>query len=553
MADSGGIGIYLHSIFRLPGWGHVDMGLAGWKASIDWARALGYNRCVAAAMPGWRAEQADWTYVESRRMHHGLLAPSPECVPGLVVWGGDPRLDTPQAHRNAEILREALVYARRASLQPCLQLPISLGAPTFAEEHPELRAVHSGDFCQEPFALCPSRPDALEHLLELWGAVIDAHPEVDSFLLWPRDPGGCECPRCRGKGGLLHHVEQFCELVRSRRPDAELTLASWWLDSDEISGLAASLPPGAQVTACPLIHSLVRSEEEYLHQVRCWVDAGVRVHSWLEVQENPTIMLPSCYPRRIERAMRISRAAGVGDFVAASAFYTHTFALNFHVVAALARDPGLSAEQVTGQFLADSFGSAAVPAAMKYVEAMEEVWTRLYARSQHTAGFNWPWHMVFAGGLFPAKLLREQIDIQVGRDVDAAVVAAEAAVAAAEEMAGITWRTHSLMTNVLLISAKLLALRARFRQAKLPVLEAIRTGDEAAAIERFEPLMRLAREMTETAACAPNTQILNTHWCKLSLLPQRLSAVRAHLRELVQDESIRQVFDYGHRTEPVGL
>ena len=106
-------------------------------------------------------------------------------------------------------------------------------------------------------------------------------------------------------------------------------------------------------------------------------------------------------------------------------------------------------------------------------------------------------------------------------------------------MAAHTWTRQPLTTNVILVSTELLLLRARFRLAKLALLEAIGAGDLRGAVAAFEPLTPLAEEMVATAASAPNTAVLNDHWTKLALLPERLAAMRDHLPELVANRRIR--------------
>ena len=220
--------------------------------------------------------------------------------------------------------------------------------------------------------------------------------------------------------------------------------------------------------------------------------------------------------------------------------------LNHYVVAELARDPEKTAEQVTRTFLESAFGAGVLDEAMQCVEEYEELWTRMISRSQREAGFNWPWHTVFTAGMFPARLMNEPAPRELVDDIEAAIEAAERAVNSAEEMGRKgAWRYHALDTNILVVSAKLILQRMRFRLAKLPVLDAIRTGDLKAAISGFRDLTMLAREMVETASSAPNTAVLNTHWTKLALLPERLEAMKLHLPEIVERKKFRDIFTVG--------
>ena len=119
----------------------------------------------------------------------------------------------------------------------------------------------------------------------------------------------------------------------------------------------------------------------------------------------------------------------------------------------LARHPEKTADQITEEFLSAALGQEALPEAASWAEAMEEVWTRLYASSQHAAGFNWPWNMVFAGGLLPPSLMGEPIPPELAEDIDEAIAAARTA------------------------------------------LDAIRNGDLPGAVEAFGGMTRLAQLM----------------------------------------------------------
>ncbi len=543
MTDEKTVGIFLHSMFSFPGWGQREMGYAGWKCLIDWARAEGFNTSTLFLLPQRRSEDPAWTYPERRRLYHSLLAPRPQFDPGDIYFPDDPLMSTPEARRNHEIHQEIVRYAAQAGLQPFVGVMMTLGAPTFAADHPEYQAIHASDFCEEGLALSPMYPEAVDHLLKLWSTVVDAYPEAPGFYLWHSDPGVGDAVEClKSPEKFVEFIRLFYDMIRKKRPDAAIMLSGWGLE-DEIIPLAAGLlPKDIIITEPPKIHCMVRSEEKHLNRVTLWRNAGFRVQQWTEIQENPTVMLPAAYPKRIERTIRTAQQAGVRDFWAASSFYTFVFTLNHHLVSELARFPEKNADEITRGFLDSFFGPAALPHALDYVRHLEEVWTLFYSPSQSQAGFNWPWHMVFAAGLFPHKLMKNPIPSQVTADIDATVLAAQKALAAAQQMAPKTWAHRPIETNIARVSSELLLHRARFRKAKLPVLDAIRTGDLKSAVERFRELTHLSGLMIETAASAPNTHLLNTHWAKLHLLPEKLDAVKVHLPELVQRKEIRGVF-----------
>ena len=545
MANEPLVGIFLQTVFPVPGWYLRDAGLAGWKSHLDWARATGFNACMFSTHIQHRLDDPLWSLPERRRLYHGLLAPRPPFGPGDVYYEPDPLLSTPQTKRHAEVRQAAMQYAAEIGLHTVIGLKLNVGAPTFAREHPELQAVTPDDFCNEGMPLCPAKPEAVEHLLDLYGSVVDAYPHIGGFSLWGRDSGGCECEVCQSKANpFLEMTQRFYDLIRQKNRDARVYVMSWGYEAKEIPPLAESLPKDIVATEPPAIHYPGRrSAQEHAERIRVWQQCGIEAHGWVESQENPSFMLPACYPKRIEDIMRIEHDAGVQGMWASATIGAFVFPLNHYVFAQLARHPDKTAAEATEEYLSQALGREALPHAMAWAKEMEDVWTRLYAPTQRAA-FGLPLHTVFAISLFPVPLMNEPIPDELAADIDATVQAAERAVAAAEAAgtAG-SWRDHPLDTNIVIVSTKLVHARARFRQAKLPVLDAIRRNDLAAAVEAFETLTALAQEMVDTAASAPNTQHLNTHWTKLSLLPERLAAVRDHLPTLVHMKRIRGLFE----------
>lgn len=549
------VGVYLHASFDIPGWGLNSMGLAGWKDAIDWARALGMNAGIISLLPQKRPEHPDWTLPELRRFYYAGVSQRPAFEPWAIYWPGDPLLATPEAKAGADVVSQAMVYARRVGLTPYAGLYMTLGSPTFALEHPELQAVGSHDFCTEGLSLCPSKPEAMEHLKRFWGDVIAAQPKDVEFMLWLCDPGGCECPQCRNANGrIIELVETYYDIIRRKRPAAKIIFNSWGVVTGDIRAAAKGISKDVAIADSPLIHSMVRSIEEYVERLEAWQRSGHEVHAWVETQENPTYLLPPCYPKRIERVMKVAHERQLAGTWGTGTIYNYIFSLNYNVLAGLVADVNATAEQITAEYLEQAFGKDARPAGMEWAAAMEDVWTRVYAPSQPASGFM-PIHFhVFAGGMLPEKLMREEPHSKALEDVAAAVVAAETAVKAIQRVAASGgWRFHSIDTHVLSISTQLILLRVKFRQAKFPVLAAIRKGDLKTAVTTFDKLLRLSEEMIVTARSAPNTYLLTTHWSKLALWPERLKALRLHLPELVQERKYRSIWALSTGAPMVGL
>ena len=172
--------------------------------------------------------------------------------------------------------------------------------------HPEFQAVGSHDFCQKGLVLCPSHPDVMEHLQNFWGTFIDGQPHVAGFILWGGDPGGSDCAQCRSHGGCLEElVAMYHELIRKKRPKARVPMVSWYMSAEDVERLSESIQKDITVLEPPLIHSIARPIEEHVRRIETWQKKGFDVNSRIEVQENPTYLLPPCYPKRIGSAESI--------------------------------------------------------------------------------------------------------------------------------------------------------------------------------------------------------------------------------------------------------
>lgn len=542
MTEDKTVGMYFHSIFPVPGWGQRNMGFAGWKGCIDWARSIGINTAIFFLLPQHRLAHPEWSWIEEERMYHSLLATRPKFAPGDIYWQKDPLLSTPQVRRNAELRQQVVSYAAQTGMRTRLVLFANLGSPTFVQEHPEYHAIDSGDFCQEGLALSPRHPQAMEHLLEFWGSVVDAYPKVDSFQIWLSDPGGCRSREIQANPQIrIDMITQYYQLIRKRRPNAETVLSTWNVKNSELADLLGAIPKNVILTVPPGLHCCDNTPEEYAGRIKRIQNAGFRVEAWLETTENVTFLMPACYPERIEKYIDVLHKLRVHRISQTATIYPYVFTLNNLVAAQMACNPAGTAERITDDFLRRAFGETALPAAKEYVDSLEKVWTLMVGLHQAKAFPGRPWHTCFVTAMFPAELMNTKISEELAAEINKTTVAAELAVDAAERMAEFTWRYHALGTNILLISAKLLLYWSQFRKAQLPVFEAIYKGDLSAAVSAFMPLTELANLIVETAASAPNTQAVSDVWMKFHLLPERLEAVKLHLPELVERKSIRSL------------
>ncbi len=159
MQDDRRLGVFLHSIFPIPGWGGRDMGFAGWKGFINWARALGYNSCIYFAFPQHRLEDPSGRWRSAAASTTAFSPPGHPSAAGTSTtrktrcW---PRRRPAFTKKSAPPGRPLRRFRRHA---PRIGIMMTLGGPTFSMEHPEYQAICPGDFCRRPspFAPCTAK------------------------------------------------------------------------------------------------------------------------------------------------------------------------------------------------------------------------------------------------------------------------------------------------------------------------------------------------------------------------------------------------------------
>lgn len=542
MKDENTVGMFFHSEFPMPGWGHRDMGFTGWQCCLDWARSLGINTAIFFVQSQLRCNHPEWSWIEQERMYHSLVAGRPKFMPGDIYWEKDPLLSTPESRRNAELRKKVMLYAARIGMRTRLTLFSNLGAPSFVQAHPEYQAIDAGDFSQEGLGLSPKHPEAVDHLMEFWGSVMDFYPPADSYLIWMGDPGGCCSREVENNPQInINLINEFYKMIRSKRAEAGIVMSTWHVRHEHLTPLLNGIPKDIVLTVPPGIHVCEQTPDEYAAKIRLYRQAGFHVEAWLETTENVTFLMPACYPKRIGKFVDVLRDCEVKNISLTGTIYPYVFTLNNLVAARMACDPEATAAKVTEDYLVNAFGKEALPATIDHVDSLEAFWTAMVGPHQATVFPGRPWHTCFISALFPLELMQNAPSKELVAEIDAMVTAAESAVESARRMAACTWQYHAMDTNLLLVSAELLMHWARFRKAQLPVFEAIRANDLPGAVTTFERLTDLAESIVTTAGSAPNTLAASEMWMKFHLLPERLEAVRMRLPELVERKSVRSL------------
>lgn len=82
--------------------------------------------------------------------------------------------------------------------------------------------------------ICPSKPRAIEYLKEVWANIFEGYKdiEMDYFMFWPYDEGGCACEECKpwGANGYAKLCMVAYEEAKKLFPNAKFVVSTWLFD-----------------------------------------------------------------------------------------------------------------------------------------------------------------------------------------------------------------------------------------------------------------------------------------------------------------------------------
>lgn len=147
-------------------------------------------------------------------------------------------IDDPKAVELIERLRAILQAAKRIGLMTSLS---TLGNEAYASSPTELRAewtkqegYRRGLGSHYHVELCPSKPGAIERMLEWKKELFYAFADIGIDFVWffPYDQGGCTCSECRpwGAGGFLKISKLSAAVAKQCLPDTRIVLSTWLFD-----------------------------------------------------------------------------------------------------------------------------------------------------------------------------------------------------------------------------------------------------------------------------------------------------------------------------------
>ena len=534
-------GIFVQQHFNFGPLGPRDWSLDEMRRLFSWLKDLGYDTLAFPLLTVIREPSGEFNVYEQASLYHSVLGAPGSFAAGSAYGPSDRYLGTPKGLARAELLRDQMRLARQMGFSTSLVLWANIAAPQFAEEHPELAAVASSDIYLEGTALCPSREESLEHLLAFYTEQVRYFDAADGYVLHLRDPGGCTCERCTPQGRMFEKlIGAYHAMIRSQRPDSDIALYAWHMNLPEVAHLAANLPEDITIFETRRIHAMDVSFDDFGQRVNEWKKHGRRLAAWFQIQENPTALFPSVYPRRIQESVKVARELGFDGFWGGATQTPYLFPLHFWLLPQLL-ESGDDLETLLRRFLAESFGQESVEAGLRYLDLTERTWDKAQAESQWRAGLIQLTVNAFAFRLLPEESIVNGVPEETRRDLQAAADLALEAWQAAEAFASSMRRFHAQDANIIVNSAQVLYHRIRMRCNKLPVLDALHAGDGDEAVRRWRDVQEECDRMIAAARNAPNTDILLKHWRRFDLLPKRLETVAQHLPELAERKRYRPI------------
>ncbi len=534
-------GIYIQQSFPFGAFGCRQWSLSEMKRLLRWLKSLGYNRVIFGPWPTYAEEVEGYNVLETGALMNSGLRGAAPLRPGNRYCPGDRYLGTKEGLENAAQLRDAMAYARDIGLGPWISFAGTIGPPQFCEEHPELlSAAPDSNVFLEGLGLCPSKPKALQFLLKYNEEQIRYLDSLEGVAMFLRDAGGCHCAACQPQDQALPKLAStYHTMIKGVSPELQAALISWHIHISEVPTLAAKLPPDMLIFEAPRIHAIDVPQSEFVERVKRWQESGRRVEGWIEVQENPTALLPTVYPDRLSNMIGLMKDLGLSGLWGTATQNPYLFPLNIWMAMRL-WNGCKPAEALITDYFTESFGKGSVEPGRRYLTEMEKAWDLAQGESQREAGFLKIFVLSLPRRMLPEKCIQEGVPEAFRSDSGKAVAHARRALEAAEDMADAIREFHALDANTIVAGAEVFYWMVRMRDEKIPVLDALHRGDVEEAARGWKVVERAAEEVVAACRNAPNTDVLADHWRRLSLLPERVRSLRKLLPELAERKRFQQ-------------
>jgi len=535
------IALLLHDQFDFGALGAQNWSLSEMKRLLRWYKDLGWNRVVFLAWPVHNNHADGFNVLELTALYGSGIRPRTGFRPGNFYDPDDRYLGSETGLARAERIKTLMSYARGIGLSPWIQFNTTHGSPQFCEEHPELIAIDTFDFTAEGLSLCTSKPPALEHIIARHARMLRFLDCVDGVYLTFRDGGGCNCALCQPQQKVMAKLAtEFFQLIRGIHPRVPVVFVSHHVHHTEVPDLAKSIPAEMWVAEAMRTQSLDVPLEEDVKRVKTWQAEGRHVEGAMAIQENPTALLPSVYPNRIERAVALSHNLGVKGLYVGSTLNPYVFPMHWWLLPRLWRREA-SVHDLVKRYFEQSFGPASVEPGMKWATAMEGALDLAQSQSQRDSGFQKMLVINFAARMLPEKCIRDGVPDAFRHDMTEAVRLAREACDAAERLGDSAREFHAMDANAIVAGTEVLTHYFAMRLAKGPVLDALHDGDPPRAVKAFAAVEHACREMVACCRNSPNTDMLARQWRRLETLPERLASLKRLLPELAERKRLRPI------------
>ena len=536
------VGVLIHEQFPFGALGCRQWTLSEMKRLLRWFGNLGYDQAIFLSISIFNDEEDKYNILEHSSLFGSGIRPRTGFRPGNAYAPRDRYLGTEEGLYRAERLREMMEYCREIGMTPWLEIIATLGTPQFCEEHPELLAAAGFEFSMEAMNLCPSKPAALEHLLHQNEELLRFLEAIGGVHLVFRDGTGCTCSLCQPQTEALSRLATgYYEMITGIYPQLPVSFVSHHIHISEVPDLSAALPVGMWITESMRPQTLDVPEEEDIERVKMWQAQNRRVVAAFAVQENSTALLPTVYPNRVAKVVRLAQGLDLEGIWVGSTLNPYLFPMQFWMLPKLWNE-GTSARDLVEQYFERSFGAESVAPGLQWAEAMEGALNLAQSQSQRDAGFLKIFVINFAARMLPEKCIQNGVPEQFRRDMAEAVRLARNALAAAEEFCDSMREYHALDANTIIAGTEVFMHYLEMRHAKIAVLDALHEGDAEGAVRAFAPVEEACGRMLACCKNAPNTETLAQHWRRLDLLPERLASLKRLLPELADKKRFRPVF-----------
>jgi len=138
---------------------------------------------------------------------------------------------------SVERTRVIFQLAKEYGMKLCLGITPNQGVLSTPDE---LLAGKLEGFPNAGKLVCPSNPNGMAHLKEIWCKMLEQYTDIglDYIQLWPYDEGGCSCEECHpwGANGYCKASIGVYEEARKYYPNAKYVVGTWLFDQPESRG-----------------------------------------------------------------------------------------------------------------------------------------------------------------------------------------------------------------------------------------------------------------------------------------------------------------------------